>query len=195
VAAALLFAGLANLFASPRLRLPMTVAAFVLALAIAWDGFSLDIRYVRDRKAHVDSRVTAVNWLAGALRNEDSILALEELVILPAEWKRVPGKIRVVPWRNALDALSQAKADYLVTGEMELHGRTEPERIAYLKSWEAAISRLPTVSSFGEVPTPILRHIWLTNDQRIIVKKLRNGQGPLVPETGAGSLDAAGNRW
>ena len=120
---------------------------------------------------HVDSRVFAVDWLARATQKNDSVLALEELVTLPSEWKRVPGKVRIVPWRSALEILEHEKVDYLVGGEIELHGLTEPDRIAYLSAWQSAMARLPAAATFGEVPTPILRHLWLTNDQRVVIRK------------------------
>lgn len=68
--------------------------------------------------------------------------------------------------------LEREQVDYLVGGEIELHGLTEPDRIAYLAAWQSAMVRLPAAATFGEVPTPVLRHLWLTNDQRIVIRKL-----------------------
>jgi hypothetical protein len=171
VAAAFLFGVVLQPFRRRWVRAPLALFALGAALAIGFSCGTLSLRYVRDRMTHVDSRVVAVDWLARTTQRSDSVLALEELVILPSEWKRVPGKVRVVPWRNALEILEREQVDYLVGGEIELHGRTEPDRIAYLADWQSAMARLPAAANFGEVPTPVLRHLWLTNDERIVIRK------------------------
>ena len=171
VAAAFLFSVALQPFRRRWVRAPLAFFALGAALAIGFSCGTLSLRYVRDRMRHVDSRVVAVDWLARTTQRSDSVLALEELVILPSEWKRVPGKVRVVPWRSALEILEREQVDYLVGGEIELHGRTEPDRIAYLADWQSAMARLSAAATFGEVPTPILRHLWLTNDERIVIRK------------------------
>ena len=172
IAAAFLISAALQSFRRLWVRAPLALLALAAALVIAFPCGRLSLRYVRDRMTHVDSRVVAVDWLARAIHKNESILALEELVILPSEWKRVPGRVRVVPWRSALEMLEREQVDYLVGGEIELHGLTEPDRIAYLAAWQSAMVRLPAAATFGEVPTPVLRHLWLTNDQRIVIRKL-----------------------
>ena len=143
----------------------------IVALMISLSAGTSSVRQLHDRLARTDSRVLAVNWLSAHTKEADSILAIGELVVLPAEWKRVKARVTVVPWLDALKALEQERFDYLVGSEMNIREAIEPEWASHLQAWQQKVATLPVVAHFGQLPTPVYPYLWRTNDLRVLIWK------------------------
>jgi hypothetical protein len=134
VAAALFCAGLSNYW-KPRLH-RLLVAAFVslVALSLAWSS----ARHLQWRTQRVDTRVRAIDWLRQHATKDQTVLAVRELAILPAEWKRIAATPTVIPWFEAADLLERQRFDYIVTGEFDLRHAPDPNGwSAYRDRWIA----------------------------------------------------------
>jgi hypothetical protein len=172
IAAAIAFAWLidwARLGARPWLRLGVTVA--LIGGSVVSLGFS-SFRQVQQRMVHRDSRIKAIDWLQQHATKEASVLGIQELMILPAEWKRITAGSMVVPWFEAVDLLQRQRFDYIVTGEYDLRYANDPKVwFAYQDDWKARTSALPVQADFGQVVTPVVPFVWRTNDERILILK------------------------
>ncbi|HMG04313.1 MAG TPA: hypothetical protein VK581_02555, partial [Chthoniobacterales bacterium] len=172
VAAAIAFSDVidwARKGARPGLRLGVTVA--LVGGCILSLGFS-SFRQVQRRMAHQDSRIKAIDWLQQHATKEDSVLGIRELMILPAEWKRIAAPSTVVPWFEAADLLQRQRFDYIVTGEFDLRYAADPHAwSAYQDDWKARVSTLPVQADFGQIVTTVVPYLWRTNDERILVLK------------------------
>jgi len=147
------------------LRLGMTVA--LIGGCIVSSGF-FSSRQAQQRMAHRDSRLQAIDWLRQHATNNDRVLGLRELAILPAEWGRAPAKI--ASWSEALDLLEREHFDYVVTGEFDLRHATDPNLAsAYRDRWQAKVSTMPVQANFGQVVTQVVPYLWRTSDERILV--------------------------
>ena len=120
--------------------------------------------------AHEDSRIKAIDWLQQHATPKESVLGIRELMILPAEWKRLAARSTVVPWLEAADLLQRQRFDYIVTSEFDLRHASDPNAVsAYRNDWKAKVSTLPVQADFGQVATPVVPYLWRTNDERILV--------------------------
>jgi hypothetical protein len=172
IAAAIAFSDLidwARRGAHPWPRFGVTVA--LIGGCVVSLGFS-SFRQVQRRMAHQDSRIKAIDWLQQHATNEDSVLGIRELMILPAEWKRIAAGCTVIPWFEASDLLERRRFDYVVTGEFDLRYASDPKAwSAYRDGWKARVSILPVQADFGQVVTPVVPYLWRTNDERILILK------------------------
>lgn len=171
IAAALLFSAAAAAFAGRERFRTLRYVAPVVALLIALGAFVASIGEIRERLARVDTRVRAVDWLAAHTSERHSVLAIGELVVLPAEWERLKARVTVVPWVEALAALERERFDYVIGSEMNIEGTIEPHWASHLDAWNRTAAALPVVASFGQVPCPVYPYLWRTNDLRVIVWK------------------------
>jgi Dolichyl-phosphate-mannose-protein mannosyltransferase len=172
IAAAIAFSDLidwARRGAYPWLRSGVTGALIVGCVgSLAFSSF----QQVQRRMAHQDSRIQAVDWLQQHATNKETVLGIRELMILPAEWKRIAGRSTVVPWFEAADLLERERFDYIVTGEFDLRYSSDPNGwSAYLDRWKARVSLLPVQADFGQIVTPVVPYLWRTNDERILILK------------------------
>jgi hypothetical protein len=134
-------------------------------------GFS-SFRLVRQRMAHNDSRIQAVDWLQKNGGREKRVLGIQELFILPGEWQRIAGKPTVIPWFEASDVLEQQRFDYVVTGDFDLRYASDPKAwSSYQDNWKVKISAMQVQAAFGQVVTPVAPYLWRTNDERILILK------------------------
>jgi len=172
IAAAVAFSWLidwARQGARPRLRLVVTGA--LIGGCVVSLGFS-SFRQLHQRMAHQDTRIKAIDWLQQHATKEASVLSLQELMILPAEWKRIAARSTVVPWFEATDLLQRQRFDYIVTGEFDLRSASDPTASsAYRDDWKARIASLPVQADFGQVVTPLVPYLWRTNEEHILVLK------------------------
>jgi len=144
--------------------------ALILLLALSL-AFSTG-RHLQVRTSHLDTRIRAIDWLRQHATNDETVLGIRELSILPAEWKRITGESTVVPWFQALDLLERQRFDYLVIGEFDLRYATDPSGwSAYRERWKAKTSTLPVQADFGQVVTPVMPYLWRTTDERILILK------------------------
>lgn len=140
----------------------------VVALSLAWSS----ARHLQLRTTHIDTRVRAIDWLQQHATQEETVLGLRELSILPAEWKRIAARPTIVPWFQAADLLERQRFDYVVTGEFDLRYASDPNGwSAYRDRWKAKVSTLPVQVDFGQVVTPVVPYLWRTNDERILILK------------------------
>lgn len=181
VAAAVLLTGW------PALR-RLRVLSIVIALGIASAAGVSSVEQIRERIARVDTRTTAVDWLQAHTTSEDTILAVAELVVLPAEWKRLKARVTVVPWLKALEALEREQFDYLVGSEMNIVHTVEPEWAPHLDAWTRKVSTLPVVAAFGQVRDPVYPYLWRTNDLRVVIWKPDAAAGRSVLSTARRSI-------
>jgi len=171
VGAAFLLARGHTFFDQVRLRRAVSlrlapVAAFLLALSLVFYTWEL----LRQRTSHRDSRLVAVDWLQQRLQPGDRILALRELAIFPAEWRRVAAAATVVPWFEAADRLEHESFDYIVSSDFDLRFADDPQRsAAYRERWKSKVSQLPIEATFGTTPNFIHPGVWRTTAERILI--------------------------
>jgi hypothetical protein len=172
IAAAIAFSGLigwARRGPNTGLRLGITIILIVACVVSL--GFS-SFQQVQRRMAHKDSRIQAIEWLRQNASKEKTVLGIRELMILPAEWKRLAAKATVVPWIEAADLLQRQQFDYIVTGEFDLRLSSDPNALsAYRDTWKTRVSQLPVQADFGQVVTHVVPYVWRTNDERVLVLK------------------------
>ena len=131
-------------------------------------GFA-SFQQVHRRMAHQDSRRQAVDWLCQNMANQQRVLAIKELSVLPSEWARIDAKITVVPWLEAAALLHSGAFDYLVGGDFDV--RSDPWQ-SYGPAWSHEISSLKVLAEFGTVATPTTLNFWRTNDERLFIYKV-----------------------
>ena len=114
----------------------------------------------------------AIDWLRQNTKPGDRILAIEELAILPSEWKRLPTAPTLITWRLAVALLQTERFDYMIGSEFELRFVDDPQGVAQdVKRWTAAVSSLPVATTFGILPNLIVPGVWRSNDERIIIMR------------------------
>ncbi|MDQ6626523.1 MAG: glycosyltransferase family 39 protein [Verrucomicrobiota bacterium] len=174
VAAGILFAAPFKL-SKPLYRWILSGVGVSCAIAITYASAKVDWRYTRDRLARIDSRVRAVDWLQHESRPTDRILLFRELVVLPAEQKRIRGIVEEVPWLNVAETMQRKHFDYIMEAEIDFVGTDNPEWTAYRTALHERIAALPAVFTVGDMATPIYPHIWRSLDQRIVIRRASPG--------------------
>lgn len=171
IASALLCVWLAE-YLKGRLHRPLVASAFVTALilVIVFTLARSTARHAQSRMQRTDTRVRAIDWLRQRATQDQTVLGIRELAILPAEWSRVAARTTVVSWFEAADLLERDRFDYVVTGEFDLGYAPDPNAwSAYRDRWQTKTSPLPLAASFGKVVTPVVPYLWRTNDERILI--------------------------
>ena len=150
---------------------PVGASMSMRAAAITSLGVS-SFQQVQRRIQHRDSRLEAVEWLQQHVENNETILALRDLSILPAEWDRISAKTTVVPWTDAIGVLERNRFNYIVTGEFDLGLATDRNALAlYRDRWKEKLSNCSLVAEFGKIETQVVPFVWRTNDERILILK------------------------
>jgi dolichyl-phosphate-mannose-protein mannosyltransferase len=155
-----------------RSRIP-AMAMTLIAVAISIKAFTVSRSYVRDRVARVDTRVRAIDWLAANTRAGERVIALRELVFVPAELARVPASVREVSVLDGATSLAGERFDYIIDAEI---GRTEfdnPDWRKGVDEFQSAVAALPIVADVGTDATPVLPHLWRGWNQRVIIRRAR----------------------
>ena len=146
-------------------------AAILIALCIASLGIS-SFQQLQPRMAHKDSRIQAIDWLQKNAAKNQTVLAIRELSILPAELDRIAAKPTIVPWFEAADLLERQQFDYVVTGDFDLRFASDPNTwAAYRDRWKLKVASLPAEAEFGAVANLIVPYVWRTNDEHIFILK------------------------
>jgi hypothetical protein len=159
----------------PRPLTPLKIASgvalvsLVPSLMLCHSGQSLYQRMI-----HRDSRVLAIDWLRDHMHKDEKVIALKELAILPEEWRRVPAASSTASFTETFDLLDRGQFNYLVTGDLDQRfaGNSEswPQQIA---RWRQKIADLPAAVEFGSGPTFVVPYFWRTNDERIVILKIK----------------------
>lgn len=135
------------------------------------------VQQVRGRMEHQDTRIQAINWLREHVRHGETVLAIRELAILPAEWKRINSTPTVVSLFEAADALQRQQFDYIATGEFDLRHASDPAGWSTnIDRWKTLVQPMPVKAEFGQVPTPVVTFVWRTNHERILILKRKPDQ-------------------
>lgn len=136
------------------------------AMSLAFES----IQALRQRMSDRDTRIQAIDWLQQHAKKTERVLALRELAILPAEWKKVAAASTIVPWSEAADLLEREQFDYVVTGELDPRSPPGLHRLSVdLTPWKQKTAPLPVQAEFGSVVTPLVPYLWRTNNQRILI--------------------------
>jgi hypothetical protein len=142
-----------------------------IAAAIAVKAFTVSSGFVRDRLSRVDTRVTAIDWLVTHTRPGERVLALRELVFLPAEVARVPASVREVSILEGATPLAAERYDYIIDGEIEHTDFGNPDALKRLDEFNTAVAALPVAAVIGTDSTSLLPHIWRGWNQRVIIRR------------------------
>jgi hypothetical protein len=153
-----------------RGRIP-ALAMTIIAAAISIKAFTLSSHYVRDRGSRVDTRVQAIDWLAAHARTGERVLALRELVLVPAELARVPAKVREVSILEGATALGTERYDYIIDAEIEPGALDTPDRLKRVNEFKNAVAALPIVAVVGTDATPLLPGFWRGWNHRVIIRR------------------------
>lgn len=150
------------------LRYGVTVALIVACVGSL--GFS-SYRQVERRMSHRDSRVQAVDWLQQNTEKQQRVLAIKELAVLPSEWARIDAQITVVPYLEAAARLQDQSFDFVVSGEPELS--TDEHLQFYRETWLRDVSSFKVLAEFGRVTMPLPLNFWRTNDERVVIYRIK----------------------
>jgi 4-amino-4-deoxy-L-arabinose transferase-like glycosyltransferase len=127
-------------------------------------------RPIRQRMAHTDSRVQAIDWLQQHATGKQTVLGFRELAILPAEWKRIKATATTVSLFDVGELSQRDQFDYVVTGEFDL--RNAPDGAAAsaaLERWKQKTASFVPAAEFGAGPAFVAPYFWHTNDERIVI--------------------------
>jgi hypothetical protein len=147
------------------------VAMTMIAAAISIKAFNVSSRYMRDRVAHTDSRVQAIDWLAAHTRAGERVLALRELVFLPAELARIQAQVREVSILAGAPRFAPERTDYIVDADVERTDFGDPDMLKRFDEFKTAVAGLPIVANFGTDPTPLLPALWRGWNHRVIIRR------------------------
>lgn len=177
IAAAIAFSNLVDWALARRHRwFSFGITLALLGSCVGSLGFS-SVQQVSLRMKHRDTRIQAVNWLRDHVRQDETVLAIRELAVLPAEWERITPSPTVVSWLEAADALQRQQFDYIVAGEFDLRNASNStDWPRYLDRWKAVVQPMTVQAEFGQIPTPIVTYLWRTNHERILILKRKPDQ-------------------
>jgi hypothetical protein len=139
-------------------------AALVVLLSLAVPTW----REVERQRTTVDSRAAAMNWLRDNTSKTDRIVALRELAIHPAEWRRIGRKPVLMSWLAPNESIPRDGFDYLLSSDFSL--QFAPDQNAWSEQnerWTNETSRLSTRAEFGMIACFLEPGVWRTNDERI----------------------------
>ena len=150
-----------------QIRVGVTIAIIAgCAMSLGFASF----QKVRQRMANRDTRIQAIDWLQRRVQKNERVLALSELAILPAEWKRLAAASTIVPWSEAVELLEREQFDYVVIGELDPRSPPGLNRLSLdLTDWKQKTAPFPVQAEFGSVVTPVVPYLWRTNSQRILI--------------------------
>ena len=173
IAAAIAFSDLidwARRGGRPWLRL--SVCAALIGGCVLSLGFS-SFRQEQQRMAHLDSRIQAIDWLQQHTGEQQRVLAIKELAVLPSELARISAKTTVVPWLDAAAQLQRQSFDYLLTGDFDPRYYSDSRWKTYRETWIHETSSLKILAEFGTIATPLPLFFWRTNDERLVIHKIQ----------------------
>ncbi len=102
---------------APRWRPWAGAAAALLALAVFLPSL---LPYALERSRTVDSRAEAVDWLLRHRRPEETLLISAELLVVPGEIARLPGRAVVMPQPRAVSRLIRRRdVRFILTGNFK----------------------------------------------------------------------------
>src|ERR1044071_9145303 len=126
IAAAIAFSELIQWARRQRLPASGLTTTIVLVAATVVSSVVASVPALQRRMSQRDSRLQAIEWLEQHATKDQRVLAVRELAILPAEWKRLSASTTVVGWCEALDSLDRDQFDYVVTGDFDARSSPDP---------------------------------------------------------------------
>jgi 4-amino-4-deoxy-L-arabinose transferase-like glycosyltransferase len=169
VAPAAVLAALALVRLVERLPGPRRIWRAAAALALVFLLGRPALQYARGRWQTRDSRTEALAWLAPRLEPGDRVLVSEELAILPSELRRLPGRVRSVPWPGVREALRSGRYRFYLGGALRLDGR----RPLPPRARERVARRYEVRAVFGEDLTYAHTGLFSGNRRRVDVWEVR----------------------
>jgi hypothetical protein len=171
VAAAILLASRQVLGGALQLGRVPAIAMTSIAAAISIKAFALSSHYVRDRVSRVDTRVQAIDWLAAHARAGERVLALRELVFVPAELARIPAEVREVSILEGSTPLATERYDYILDAEIEPGAFDNADWTKRIDEFKNAAGAAPIVAAVGTDATPLLPGFWRGWNHRVIIRR------------------------
>lgn len=175
VAAAIAFSDLLDWAQQMKQRMLLTrAAAAVIAICTATLALPL-YQPIRQRIAHSDSRIRAIDWLQRHVTEGQTVLGIRELAILPAEWKKLATAATVVSLLDVAESPDPERFDYVVTGEFDLRYAPDPAAASgSLARWKEKTALLVPAAEFGAAPAFVVPYLWRGNDERIVILRADN---------------------
>jgi Dolichyl-phosphate-mannose-protein mannosyltransferase len=152
-----------------RSRVP-AIAMTSIAAAISIKAFTLSSHYVRDRLSRVDTRVQAIDWLAAHAHSGEKVLALRELLFVPAELARVPADVREASILEGSTPLATERYDYIIDAEIEHGAFDNADWAKRIDEFKNAVAAAPIVAVVGTDATPLLPGFWRGWNHRVIIR-------------------------
>ena len=142
----------ALLYADVRRRLSHPLGLDLAAAALPVLLFAPALhQYATYQLGIMDTRESALQWLARHTRPDDRILFAEELAFLPGRVARLPNETTVRPWDRAWNRVWRRQFKYLVLGEVNAPDGN-PLIVPEMRGWILQNYRLE--ASFGSEKSP-----------------------------------------
>jgi Dolichyl-phosphate-mannose-protein mannosyltransferase len=167
IAAAIAFSDLLGGARQNKRRWLTAATAALIVVCSASLAFPL-YHPIRQRIAHSDSRIQAIDWLQHNVTSKQAVLGIRELAILPAEWKRLPATATVVSLLDTAEVAERDQFDYIVTGEFDLRYASAGATVS-LERWKQKSAPFVAVAEFGGGPAFVVPYLWHSNDERIVI--------------------------
>ena len=113
IAVALLYVRLRQRARRPLAADALALAWVILAFAVPLTGYAIS-RYRLE-----DSRTQAINWLMTRVRPDDQVLVVHELAFLRQEVERLPAKLRVQWWDQAVPEIGATRPRFVLGGVLQ----------------------------------------------------------------------------
>ena len=160
-------------FPLARPSLKIAVAVILVGIATSSLGFH-SVQSIYRRMIHRDSRIEAIDWLRQHTSKDEKVLAIRELAILPEESRRVRATSFTRSFVEAPDLLDQEHFTYVVTGDLDQRFAENPESVSEnIARWREKTAKFTAQAEFGSGPTFVVPNVWRTNDERIVILKVR----------------------
>lgn len=181
IAAAIAFSVLLDSASQNKQRWLTAATAALIGVCSAALVFPL-YRPIRQRIAHSDSRIQAIDWLQHHVTSKQSVLGIRELAILPAEWKRLTPTATVISLLDVPELSERDQFDYIVTGEFDLRYAPAAGTVS-LERWKQKTALFVTAAEFGAGPAFVVPYLWRSNDERIVVLRSNTAKSSATAES------------
>ncbi len=128
------------------------------------------LRYDAERSRFADSRAEAIDWMEDHGAENQAVLVMHEIAVLPSELARLGKRTRRVVWTSPILAeIAAAKPRWLLLGDLQQDGRS----VLSSETWSAIGERFDRVATFGESLASVDGATWKGNRQSLSVWRRR----------------------